>query len=338
MSLFLQIIGAIVLILVLVIALVGFVLLRKWRAFQAQLEASQLNPLRISLREDPVAAWIERDEVKRERDALQGLGFVRGAAYTIDEMQGVRLLALCHPQACLFGCIYQHDLAGVFVDLVAESVAGDQELTVTSAPVGAEIDARPEAEKVFMKGASVAVLFDEILTRTKDWVLADVSNDMFPEKFESAYRKDMAWRAERGGISVEEIRRVAANQSESYDDEAIDETVRRMKVQEIQQWEAECLESFATSTDLSVQDWHKYTDKMFIFRDTLQSNAFVDYFAEHAAADEDDAVEDFKRIADRVPLRELLSKMCDEWQIRIRKLGAVATPINVEIYAIEPDE
>ena len=335
MGMILQIIGAITLLVIAVLALIAFVLFRKWKSFSNQLSATPINPTRIDLQPDPNPQWLQDRAVQQDIQALERLGFARGKAYTIEQMPGVFLASLCHPEHRLIACLYQHEAVGLFADLVAE-LADGRELTVTNAPMGAEIDTRPESEKIFLTNATVTDLFEEMQRRSEGLPLQAVSNEGFASQFETAYHKDMTWRAERGGVSEAEVRRVAIQQGEGHDEEAIQTAMQRTKLQEIEQWESECLASFEDSTDLSVREWKHFQETMFIFRDDFHAPAFAEYLADKGLLEEDEALEEMiKGRSAALSARVLLNRIEEDADCRLHRLGSVSSPITAEIYGVE---
>jgi hypothetical protein len=51
----------------------------------------------------------------------------------------------------------------------------------------------------------------------------------FASKFETAYAEDMDWRARRGGVTKEEVRRQAAEDGKPYSEEVIHEATSQLK-------------------------------------------------------------------------------------------------------------
>ncbi len=322
----------IALVLVAVIAL--FVIIYRIKKFFKNLAKTlgsmNSSPSEIRLVPDPSPSWLEEKDAKKCVKEFESLKFSKGFSYLVEQMPGVCLQSFCSPDSKIIACLYKHPSAGIFADLCANFSDG-KELTVSNAPSGSEIDHRPETEKIFMKGSGVGELHDEIRKRTANADLKTVSNESFANEFQSAYRKDMAWRNERGGVSEEEILRVAENSGKRYGDRVISDTMTRTKFMEIVNWSEECLENFENSTEMSESEWEAHEDSMLVFKDEFHPLAYLEYLSDNF---EIDAVsyENYKKLSEQVPLRELLATICREKQISLKKLGEVEKPLKAEIY------
>ena len=205
MDFFFKTLGLVFLVILLIVLLAVWFFIRKWRKFKKKLQSmDSQTPGRIHLNEDLEPEWLENDEVKPVIGRLLRSGFTKGKAYSIQEMPMVRLTGLFHPKLGICAVVYAHDQAGHWVDLGIQYQDG-QDLTISNAPMGQEMDHRPECTKIFLPGASldelVAALNKNILKKPK--VMVDDLN--FRQTFEEAYVKDMEWRAGRGGVTEEEV-------------------------------------------------------------------------------------------------------------------------------------
>ncbi len=337
MDLLLQILGALALGLVAILAIVILIIVWKWKTIKALISSTQPVPSEATLVKDESPKWLDKAAAKKAILELEALGFQRGAAYTIEEIPSVKLLAFCHQNCYVMASLYEHDAIGLFLDMCANFADG-MELTVTNAPAGSEMDTRPETEKIFMAETSIEEMFQEVKRRIVDASLLKVSNESFASEFEKAFKKDMVWNASRGGISEAEIRRVAENEDGEVSEEKMQEVMNVMKLQEINQWATECLCEFSNSTNISVAEWNKYEYEMFIFREDFHSHGFLTYLAETMDIEDEEALKKYIEMsADTAPV-DLLSTICAEQNVKVKKLGEVESPIQAEIYGIEREE
>jgi hypothetical protein len=178
-------------------------------------------------------------------------GFRVGEAYTIPEMDGVKLLSFY--KEAYIAVLYTHPIAGLWVDLVAKSEDGS-ELTVTDMPVGAEISNRPEMKKVVMKGASIDEMVEQLYELTSGHSLQFIHQDDFRSFFEDAYKRDIQWRNRNGGISYEDFISVEQEMKQKHTDKQIKEAFLETKLQELDQWHHSIVEQYIEKNQLKVDD------------------------------------------------------------------------------------
>lgn len=337
MATFFQILG--ILSAVVLLLLVGF-LVDLWRRLRGGLKGlgnTCPSPATISLALDPDPRWSRTNEVKAALLMLESCGYTQGPAYAVEGMPGVNLIALSHP-AGAFACYYQHDAAGHWTDLCV-NFTDDLELTISNAPEGHQIDTRPDTEKISHRGKTPAELHSVLLERLRGGTIRAVGLATFKEEFETAYRKDMAWRNGREGITEAEFRRVADEQVPPVSEEQLSEAFKECKLQELQVWSAELIAVFEDSTNLSVSEWKRYQDRVFIFRESFHPGAFLDYLTEIVPLADEAADKYVLALEDGIKLSELLIQIAADSGHQFLKLGQVEQPIETEIYGvIQPPE
>ena len=177
------------------------------RALCTALARNAGTPPRIHLVPARARGQHARDVQTRTRE-FEERGFTRAGTYRVDPMRGVVITAFVHERESLCAIIYHHPAVGCFVDVVSKNRAGNS-FTATTAPMGEALDQRDGQEKVFDPGLTIPALID--LTRARrpsgPWEIWNAGN--FAAKFESAYAKEMVWRAGRGGVTSGEVRRQA---------------------------------------------------------------------------------------------------------------------------------
>jgi hypothetical protein len=334
MDLFLKIIGGLALTAFLLIGGFLFFLWWKLRGIAKGLAASTTPPSTVDLTLEADPKWIKKENVRRDFAALEADGYVRGAAYTVDGMPGVSLVALHHPVTGVYGCYYDHTVAGNWADLCANFCDG-LELTVSNAPQGSEMDTRPDTEKVFLPGRPVSEIHQRLAERLTARALKPVAPENFKAEFVAAYARDMAWRNAKDGTSEEEFRRVAANHGKDLTDEQLKEAFKETKLQELRNWSEEALAGFAKSTTLSVAEWKQYEDQMIILRESFHAHAYLDYLTDTVTL-EDETVEKYRQALDGgISLAGLLKRIAADTGHEFIKIGEVSTPRQVEIYGVK---
>ena len=248
--LFLQIIGGVAVFLIVAAVIIYYYIKIK---FGKWLKAAEGNatPLVIHINKDLFPEWIEEKKAQSLVKNFIAQGFRVGAAYTIPEMDGVKLLSFY--KEAYIGVLYTHPIAGLWVDLVAKYNDGS-ELTVTDMPMGAEISNRPEMKKVVMKGASIDEMVEQLYELTSGHSLKFIHEEDFRSFFEDAYKRDIQWRNRNGGISYEDFISVEQEMKKKHTDKHIKEAFLETKLQELDQWHHSVVEQYIEREQLKADD------------------------------------------------------------------------------------
>ncbi len=164
-------------------------------------------PLRIHL--VPEAAGKGRSKVfEQHRRELDSRSFDEIGTFRIPEMSGLMLTAFTQPYQNVCAVVYNHPIVGCFIDMFSENEES-RSLTVSSAPLGEELDQPPGREKIIDKTLTVSDLYDLILKDRPAGPHKRIDASNFVVEFQAAYAKEMDWRVNRGGVTEEEVRRSA---------------------------------------------------------------------------------------------------------------------------------
>jgi hypothetical protein len=167
-------------------------------------------------------------DLKARVPALEACGFRSIGTFRVDPMRGVMLTAFAQPEQSLCAVVYSHPLVKSFVDMISKT-DDDRSLTVTTAPAGQELDQPPGHEKIFDTSLSIAQMYDLLLRRRPRGSHEEWNADNFAVKFETAYAKELNWRRSRGGVTHDEVRRVAETTGSKVTEEQIGEATRRLQ-------------------------------------------------------------------------------------------------------------
>jgi hypothetical protein len=208
---------------ILLSVVVAFYIVRKVRGLLA---AAAVPPPRIHLL--PVGATgmhaLNLDRYARE---LESRGFARLGTYRVDRMRGVVLTAFSHVGESLCAVVYTHPLAGAFIDIVTKNEAG-RTFTITTAPAGKDLDQPDGHEKVFDQDMPVERMIEVALQRRPAAPYVSWSVKNFAQQFEEAYAREMDWRAGRGGVTSDEVRRTAATMGGKFSEKNVQDATRRL--------------------------------------------------------------------------------------------------------------
>jgi hypothetical protein len=201
-----------------VLALVVRALKKKPQKFSA--------PPRIQLYAATAGGQHAKDLLARKHD-LDQCGLKRIGTYRIDPLN-VIATAFFNPAESICAVVYHHPVVGCFVDVVCKNTAG-KSFTATNAPTGGALDHREGQEKVFDKTLAIPALFEMTKTHRPEGPYETWTAENFALRFETAYAEDMDWRARRGGVTRDEVRRQAKESGKPCSEEAIHEATAQLK-------------------------------------------------------------------------------------------------------------
>jgi hypothetical protein len=182
-------------------------------------------PSRINLEPATDKAWRHRSQVKASCRKLQEAGFQPAGSWTIREMPGMALAGLVDPRRRLYAAVYDMPVVGVWVGLFCLHTDGSG-ITATNATMGWELDLQPDREKAGSPGAPIAELLQlmDVHPRASDRI--DVSAGELAPVFEAEYAREQDWRLARGGVTVDEVRRMAEESGDVPSEEELEEVAR----------------------------------------------------------------------------------------------------------------
>jgi hypothetical protein len=201
-----------------VLSLVVRVLRKKPRVFSA--------PPRIQLFPATASGQHAKDLLARKHD-LDQCGLKRIGTYRIDPLNVVAT-AFANEQESICAVVYHHPVVGCFVDMVVKNTSG-RSFTATNAPAGGALDQREGQVKVFDKTFTIPAMFELAKERRPEGPYEMWNAENFAKKFETAYAEDMDWRARRGGVTKDEVRRQAQESGKPYSEEVIHETTTKLQ-------------------------------------------------------------------------------------------------------------
>jgi hypothetical protein len=182
-------------------------------------------PPRITMFAATAGGQHAKDLIARKHE-LDQCSLKRIGTYRIDPLN-VIATAFANPEEHICAVVYHHPAVGCFVDMVCKNTAG-KSFTATNAPTGGALDHREGQEKVYDKTLAIPALFELAKSRRPDGPYDDWTAENFKAKFETSYAEDMDWRARRGGVTKEEVRRQAAEGGKPYSEATIDEATRKL--------------------------------------------------------------------------------------------------------------
>lgn len=332
MTLFLQVLGVFALFTGGILLIAAIYIAIKWRALKKLISASPVpTPSKITLEPVTDTEWTTTSPAREAIAELLDLGFQPGGVHAIPEMAGVELADFFDPSGRVCGVVYLHPSCGCFTDLCVDFEDGF-ELTISNAAYGSELETRPETEKRFHPGATPKELFAIIIEEMKRGPSRQHAPGDFRDWFVSAYQVDMEWRNSRGGLTEEEIRRIADNSGFVLTGSGLEEALKEARLDDIRRWNAECIEEFSSKTTLSVNEWKQVENSLLILRDDFHPSAYLEFIDQSFDLDPAELGELSVMVDAGASARRILEALSETAKISTRLLGEVAHPVAAEIH------
>lgn len=333
MSTILQVLGIVFVAIVVVAVLAIYFIRKKLQAFAKQMELAahasvpRINLVRLNDAEPDVRKAME-PMVKE----LGGMGFAPAGMYSIEEMPGFTIAAMIKHDDNICAVAYHNPDLGTWVDLWGK-YGEETSLTVSTAPAGGELDQMPGHKKIFLKGATVAEAWKKFVDgKAGDFL--EISPGQFKRIYEESYAEDMDWRQERGGATIEEIRRIADNMEGDFTDEEVELARRQIELQASQRLEEECIRQYLEVSGMSALKWQEMSEDVFAVHEKMSGTEVFELFFDmiHMNDEQMDRIEDMAKegrssleMADQVMLIIPTGRLYE-------KLGEVDKPVSAYIF------
>lgn len=296
---FLQILGAVVLVILVLLALLFFFLRHKiGKFFRDVIRDENPTPLTIHLTEDIEPEWQDDKKVKEYMGELLEIGFSESKAFTIEEMPMISLQHFYNNE--INAVLYKHEMIGSWVEFVFDDEQGNEYTVSNVAEIGSQIDHRPENIKYSDPHASVKQLFTKVEEITSDFNPVSFLPEDFRHKFEETYKKDMAFQVRNGGVSYEEFLKIASvtKGAEKINDVTLKERFIEHKLSELNLWHYPALQEF--SENQGKENDEDTTYDCFIVPEKANVPALLEYLEEQDFIT-DTQLEKLKKAADKNP-------------------------------------
>jgi len=270
--LFLQVIGGIVVgIIVLLTIFYMFLRFKFGKFLHADINA---EPLIIHLNKDINPEWIKSKKPQQHIETLKSLGFVLGDAYLIKEMEDTQLVSMHQDSMC--AVVYQHTLAGAWVDIVFNEIDGT-EYTVSNAPMGSAIDAPENCHKIMDPSLTVQEIYNQIsaFKNKSEKSFESINKDNFRTFFENAYKKEMAWRTHKGGISFDEFINTSTESKIKSNDKNLRGAFIEMKESDLSAWQEAALEHYRKTNKIDYETFCEDEYRLIVVPFTMAAEAFI---------------------------------------------------------------
>lgn len=164
------------------------------------------QPDTITLQRRDASMWKNGPAVSRLVAALRSRGFEDAGVHAVAEMPGLGVQLMALERDGWYAAVYEHPVAGVWIDLASRFQDGSSFTVTTAKPTG--LAPRPGHPVVNAPGLEPDALVEKAQRdRPRKWP-RKVSIESAAHDFEEAYAESIAWR-KQNGISRGEVMKVA---------------------------------------------------------------------------------------------------------------------------------
>lgn len=335
MGTFLQVLGVLFLIVIVLLVVAVLFIRYKIRKFMGTLQTmvesqipARLAPARIHLEQLAAPAWSDPGAVQALDEPLPGLGFLEAGIFSVREIDGLQIHAWVHPGSSIVAVVYEHPLVGHWLDLVTRYQDGTR-LTYANTAQGTGVDHQPGHDVVRLPELDTRRLFERFVRERPAKPTEPVSPETFAATFEKAYADEMDWRNSRGGATEAEIRAVALAKGDKVDDTLVSATRMMMQQRALHDLDQTLRERFERESGLPQSEWAELNDRAIFVHDGLTPEMLSDTLADYCDEEDTPALSfeagsaraSFSSYNDRLPADR-----------RFRKIGHLAEPVEVDVY------
>ena len=173
-------------------------------------QALAQQPDRIGLVETNPQAWKDPAAADRLTEPLLLLGYEKAGMFTVAEMPGVVLRLLVHMRESVLAMVYEHPVAGQWVELVTRYADGTTCAVTSCADHG--LAPRPGHPVTFLPGTDPAGLHARLLASRPQGAMLPIESAQAAQAFADGFAEAMAWRKAQG-VSRGEVLKVAVRWS-----------------------------------------------------------------------------------------------------------------------------
>jgi hypothetical protein len=355
MDLFLQTLGVLCLVgialLLVPVAWLGYKLwqlqrnVRQLMASLGELDALTAPPLRIELHRVSKPNWTDRGQIEQLAGPLRAEGFADAGIFDAEPVVGLRLMALVHPRHEAYAVVYQQQGQGVWLDVVSEYADGRVVSYSTNEHAGL-LDPPPFKTSKSLPEATATELLARFLSERPAGARRPVAAASFVESFETAWARECDWRAERGGVTEDEIRRLTSRDGAKADDESIARIRQHWQTAINCHYQEQLMEAFLASGQVTAHEWEQFRDRVLFLHDKQSWDEVIQLASIGFDVDLDDEADrrrhdwdEIERLAAGLAPREAFQRINDRLPTdrRFQQIGQLTQPIPADVY-VSPEE
>ncbi len=235
---------------------------------------SAVPPFRIMLIPQQRITWSNPAAMSAIANMLKKLRYQPIGIFTIPQLREVRLQTWHQPEQQLMATVYEQGEGGPFVD-VLRSFTDGMLLKVTSSPETG-LDRPPFAPVIHVaedpstQPESTRVIHERILAERCDKIPFPVPPESFAMMLAQSYAREMDWRIERGGVTRDELLRVARLGGQEGPDEDTVAMMRGLWRDAIAEFiEQQILETFLANQEKTSDAWRRTVHRLVVVHEYL---------------------------------------------------------------------
>lgn len=344
MKLFLMIVGAFLVAFAIFVLLILLWIRAKIRGFASTIveglrgmaeAAKAFPPVRLELSPAAALKWDDGAGFDRVAEAIRAAGFVDAGQYTVPSREGLKIAGFANPARAVYAAVYEMAPAGIWADFVTRYADGTA-LTYSNGKHHG-LDRPPGKAAEFHDGMAVEELCRRFLEERPARPILAAPPEGFAAAVERYHAEEMDWRLRRGGLTEEEIRRVAVRDSSEPSQELIRHTQRMWWASVTADLEERLRVSYLATVSVPVANWESVRDRLVFVHDYLRADDLVAKFGWIAEEDEDGEETVRRRLAElgecsgRQAFERLNATFPAAHQHRL--LGKVDRPVEADVYA-----
>ncbi len=337
MTTFLSALGAVFAVLLVGIVVVFFYIRTRWRSFARDLgelgkAVTKPNlPSRIELEavEDP--EWSDAEEVERASGALRSRGFETIGSFRVTGIPDLLLHALCNRVERCYATICD-TRPGTWTDVMVAYESGE-ELTVSNRPRAGQLDRPGDLKLRVEPGVTPSRLVNSILAHRGKGPFSQATPEEFASRYSASHARHMDWRNERGGPTIEEVRRIATVSGQEVDEATVRATYELERCLYARKLDEECLEVYVRQSGVDAEELEDLGEDLLVIHEFSITDAVFERCAQ-LLRDEDGAV---------VPRRGVEAQAraaFEAWNarlpedLRFQKVGEIWSPVHAALYRL----
>lgn len=254
-------------------------------------------PFRVTLDATGDPTWRDDAAISAVSDALTAAGYRAAGDFLIDEMPGVVLRGFANPSTATLAALFEHpQLLEPQLDILRLHHDRQHVLATTTDDDG--LDAPPNkivhrfdaslAENDELQ-ATISAMQAKVLAEGKDREPIPVGAKLFATVFATAYATEMDWRIQRGGVTAEEVRRVAIMGGQDSPGDQDIEIVRSMWRSAIDEFISEAAQhAFLAAGTVSATDWEQLRERILVVHEHSPVGELVGSLADDLLEDDED--------------------------------------------------
>ncbi len=260
-------------------------ILEQMKNLGGAMAGAMVPPMRLTFHRDDDLNWADEEALNRDTAFLLAEGFQQVGDFEGEETS-VSMRAFVHTENHIWAAIQSVYGMKQWTDLVTRYADGTSWTFANLADHG--MDCPPWRTANYLPDSPIHDLLERCLAdRPQGKAMLPASAGDFPQVVSDAYAREMDWRMERGGVTVEEIERTLARDNQTAEPQSI-RMIQFGWTQAISTFlDEQCRERFLEDRGVSAREWEEVRDRVLVIHDRTPANVLFDLLP--GAEDDDES-------------------------------------------------